>query len=250
MSSIELKDVCLDYIVKTGSDSMKKAILNVTHLLTKKTLKNVKNSHYRALNNITFKLNKGDRLGILGKNGAGKSTLLRVLAKIYKPNMGSVDIQGNISALFDIKLGTNPEATGYENILNLAIMKGLTKKEALALIPHVEAFTELGEALKAPLRTFSSGMQMKLAFSVATAITPQILLLDEVIGVGDEQFIKKAELRMQNMIENSQILVLTTHSVETLRKFCNKSIVLSKGEMIFFGDLEEGVSCYRHSFIE
>ena len=248
MSSIKLNDVCLDYIVITGSDSVKKVVLNTFYTVFQKNnapLLTTKNSTYRALNNISIEFSKGDRVALLGRNGAGKSTLLRVLAKIYKPNAGSIQINGKISGLFDIGLGINPEATGYENIINLAILRGFTKKRALSIVPDVESFTELKEFLNAPIRTYSSGMQMKLAFAVATAITPEILLLDEVIGVGDAHFMKKAVCRMQNAIESSDILVLTSHSEDIVRQFCNKVVVLERGEVRFFGDMQEGLDVYK-----
>jgi len=144
-------------------------------------------------------------------------------------------------------LGINGEATGYENIVNLGILRGLTKKEAIDIIPDIESFTELGGFLKAPVRTYSTGMQMKLAFGVATAVSSDILLLDEIIGVGDAQFMKKAFMRMENAIAATNILVLTTHAEETIKKFCNKIILLEKGKVSFFGEIRDGLLAYKQS---
>jgi len=249
MSSITLDNVSLDYIIKTGTDSVKKVFLNSAYRLLnrnpQKTLVQTKHGSYRALNNISVNFNRGDRVALLGKNGAGKSTLLRVLAKIYLPTEGKIQVNGTISSLFDIGLGINREATGYENIVTLAILRGFSKKKAHAIIEDVETFTELGEFLKSPIRTYSSGMQMKLAFAVATAINPEILLLDEVIGVGDGHFMKKAVDRMKSKIDSADILVLTSHSEDIVKQFCNKAIVLEQGKIVFNGEINDAFDYYR-----
>tara|TARA_Y100001968_G_C19451604_1_gene769043 strand:+ start:5946 stop:6758 length:813 start_codon:yes stop_codon:yes gene_type:complete len=248
MSLVTLENVCLDYIVKTGSDSVKKTF---THLLTK-SLKlssapsqSMHNSTFRALNNINLSLKKGDRVGILGRNGAGKSTLLRVLAKVYKPNHGKINIHGTISSLFDVNLGMNIEATGLENIVNLAVMRGIAKKKALEMLEDVATFTQLGDFLHQPVRTYSTGMQMKLAFAVATGSAADIMLIDEIIGAGDSHFMERATKRLERRIELSSILVLTSHSNETIKRFCNKALVLHQGEVQFFGDVQEGIHFYE-----
>jgi ABC-2 type transport system ATP-binding protein/lipopolysaccharide transport system ATP-binding protein len=248
MSSIELNNVSLDYIIKTGSDSIKMTIVQLLNRAVKRPGSNrvsIKNSSYRALNNINLTINTGDRIGLLGRNGAGKSTLLRVLAKIYRPDHGTVKINGKISSLFDVNLGMNVEATGYENIINLAIMRGLSKKEAIAITEEIESFTELGNFLNSPVKTYSAGMQMKLAFAVSTAIAPEIMLIDEIIGAGDMHFMEKAMKRLENMIEKSQVLALTSHSTDIIKKFCNKVVVLERGEIKFIGAVDEGIEYYE-----
>ena len=248
MTSIVLEDVCLDYIIQTGSYSLKKtaiALFNNYVRGSKNPPAAVRNSSYRALNQINLQLCEGDRVGILGRNGAGKSTLLRVLAKIYTPNEGHINIHGKISSLFDVNLGMNPEATGYENIVNLAVMRGISKQSALAMVPDVESFTELGDFLNSPTKTYSAGMHIKLAFGVATAYPPEIMLIDEIIGVGDMYFMEKATKRVESMIEKSQILVLTSHSIDIIKRFCNKVIVLNKGEIEFFGPVNAGIEYYQ-----
>jgi ABC-2 type transport system ATP-binding protein/lipopolysaccharide transport system ATP-binding protein len=219
MSSIKLQNVSLDYIVRTGEDSIKKlAIYALSRCFQKSSAEKkviVHNTSYRALDHINLEIRTGDRIGILGRNGAGKSTLLRVLAKVYKPNCGYIDIQGKISTLFNVNLGMNMEATGYDNISNLAILQGVSKKDIPEIIRDVEAFTELGDFLHHPVRTYSTGMQMKLAFAVATQASSNIMLIDEVIGTGDMHFMEKATQRLEKTLEKSHILVLTTHSNET-----------------------------------
>lgn len=249
MSSITLNNVCLDYIVKTGSNSIKKLAVGISKsLLLKNSKDDLHNSSFRALNNIDLQLNDGDRLGILGKNGAGKSTLLKILAKIYKPNFGTLNINGAISTLFDINLGMNPEASGYENVMTLGIMRKMTRKKILSLLNDIESFTELGNFLKAPVRTYSTGMQMKLAFSIATAGEPDIILIDEIISAGDFHFMKKANTRLKNIIDNSNILVLTSHANDVINRFCNKVIVLDQGEIKFIGETKEGIEFYQREF--
>ena len=247
MALIELENVCLDYILKTGTDSFKKTVIYMYRYLLQKNsdkITTVKHTSYRALNNINLTINSGDRIGLIGKNGAGKSTLLKVMAKVYKPNNGNVLIQGKISSLFDVCLGMDMESTGYENITHLSIMRGFNRKTAKNIALDVADFTELGDFLHAPVRTYSSGMLMKLAFAVATTIPPEIILIDEVIGVGDAYFMQKANSRIENIVKNSQILVLANHSNEIIRQFCNKVIVLEKGVIKFFGDTESGIEFY------
>lgn len=250
MSSIELKNVSLNYIMKTGSPSLKKAVFHLVGNCFKKSdspRTSIQNTTYRALNNINLTLNKGDRVGLLGRNGAGKSTLLKVLAKIYKPSIGTLEVNGKIASLFDVNAGMNIESTGYENIINLATMRRISKKNAHHLIKDIEEFTNLGDFLNHPVCVYSAGMQMKLAFAVATAIPSEIMLIDEVIGAGDAHFMEKATQRLSSMIESSQILVLASHSNDIIKRFCNKVIVLERGEIQFFGDVEKGIQFYTES---
>lgn len=251
-AAIQLDKVCLDYIIKSGSDSLKKTILATFNALVKNKsdkLKEVKNSSYRALNDVTLSINSQDRVGLLGRNGAGKSSLLRVMAKVYQPNFGTIKVSGTISSLFDVCLGMDSESTGYENIVHLAVMRGFSRKVAESIIADVEDFTELGNFLKAPVRTYSAGMLMKLAFAVATAIPPEIILIDEVIGAGDAYFMKKANARIASMVDKTQILVLTSHSTDIIRQFCNKTVVLEKGEVKFVGGTEDGIKFYESELV-
>lgn len=247
MSFIELNNVCLDYILKTGTDSFKQTVLSMLKRSKNSKKSSIKNSTFQALNNINLKISKGDRVGLLGRNGAGKSTLLRVMAKIYTPTKGVMHINGAISNLFDVNLGINVEATGYENIINLGIMRGWSKQEAYSIVSDIESFTELGEFLKNPVCTYSTGMQMKLAFSVATARPPEIVLIDEIIGAGDAHFMKKATRRIEDMVDKSHILVLTSHSNEIIRNFCNKVCVLQEGKIIYSGDVDAGIKFYENT---
>ena len=197
-----------------------------------------------ALREISLELGDGDRLGLIGHNGAGKSTLLRVFAGIYEPLAGRVQIQGSVASLTDLTMGMNMEATGYENIMLRGVFLGLQVKEIRRMIPEIEAFTELGEFLELPLRTYSSGMLLRLAFAVTTAIVPEILIMDELIGAGDAAFVSKATARLNQMIGNSRILVIASHSVETIRRFCNKAALMETGRIISIGPVDEVIDRY------
>jgi homopolymeric O-antigen transport system ATP-binding protein len=247
LSSIHLNNVSLDYIIKTGSESFKRTLMHwlKPNLSKSPKLASISNSSFRALTDINMQINYGDRVGLIGRNGAGKSSLLRILARIYRPTSGSLAIKGHITNLFDLNLGLNVEASGYDNIVSLGIMRGLSKREAQGLIEDVVEFTELGDFLHAPVRTYSSGMQMKLAFAVATAGHPEIILIDEVIGVGDNHFITKAQQRLQELVDRSHVLVLASHSDIILEQLCNKVAILDKGQLQFFGDVQEGLDFYN-----
>jgi ABC-type polysaccharide/polyol phosphate transport system ATPase subunit len=202
--------------------------------------------HVDALTQISLHLQSGDRLGLIGHNGAGKSTLLRILAGIYEPSVGKVNINGSIGAMLDITLGMDPEATGYENIRIRGMILGLSKSEIEQIIPDIEEFTEMGSFLSMPVKTYSSGMTVRLAFAISTAIAPDILLMDEAIGAGDAHFMEKAQKRLENFVHQSEILVLASHSNAAIRQFCNKALWLEHGRVHMFDDVETVVSAYEN----
>jgi ABC-type polysaccharide/polyol phosphate transport system ATPase subunit len=197
-----------------------------------------------ALRDINLELADGDRLGLIGHNGAGKSTLLRVLAGIYEPASGRVQIEGTVASLTDITMGMDVEATGYENIVLRGVFLGLHVKAVRRMIPEIEAFTELGEFLNLPLRTYSSGMLLRLAFAVTTAVIPEILIMDEMIGAGDAAFVAKATARLNQMISSSRILVIASHDLEIIRRFCNRAALLETGRMVRLGPVDQVISAY------
>jgi len=198
-----------------------------------------------ALKNITLTLNPGDRVGIIGHNGAGKTTLLRVFSGAYVPTSGSAEVVGEVSALTDISMGMGPEASGYENIIMRAILLGMNYQQARALAPEVEQFTELGEYLDLPVRTYSTGMMLRLAFAVATSIQPEILIMDELIAVGDASFMQKATQRIKTLIAKANIFVLASHDEEMLKRFCNRAIWLNRGELADEGPLDRVLADYN-----
>jgi len=197
-----------------------------------------------ALRDISLELADGDRLGLIGHNGAGKSTLLRVLAGIYEPLSGRARIEGTVASLTDITMGMDLEATGYENIVLRGVFLGLQVNEVRRMIPEIEAFTELGEFLTLPLRTYSSGMMLRLAFAVTTAVIPEILIMDEMIGAGDASFVVKAKARLNQMISSSRILVIASHDVEIIRRFCNRAALMETGRIVSLGPVEDVVATY------
>ena len=198
---------------------------------------------------ISFKLMPGMRLGLIGANGSGKSTLLRVLAGIYAPTMGQLTVNGTTKGLFDISLGMNPEATGLENLYLRGVQMGLRLSDIKELVPEIVAFTELGEAIETPFNTYSTGMRLRLAFAVSTMIEPDILLLDEWIGAADARFYEKYKARMNGLVEKSRGLIIATHNTRVMHGLCTHGLVLSKGKMVFCGDLEAAFACYRNETV-
>ncbi|MHB0929467.1 MAG: ABC transporter ATP-binding protein [Candidatus Nanopelagicales bacterium] len=182
-----------------------------------------------ALRNASFELNDGDAVGLVGHNGAGKSTLLRTMAGIYRPAQGRVIREGKVATVFEIGAGLEPELTGYENIINLGMMMGLSYKQAKAMIPDIEEFTELGEFLRLPVRTYSSGMTMRLMFAVATANVPEILLIDEMLSTGDAAFQDKSQARIKKLIAAAKIFVFASHDQTLLNTYCNRIFNLEHG---------------------
>jgi ABC-type polysaccharide/polyol phosphate transport system ATPase subunit len=253
MSFIKLENVSLSYPILRGNyvRSIKQSV--VMALSGKHSFANGLEpvTVIDALKNINFELKSGDRLGLIGRNGAGKSTLLRVLAGIYPPTQGNLEASGTISPLLGISVGMNPMSTGYENIRFRCLLHGFDKKKIQNIIREVEDFTELGHFLSMPVKTYSSGMNVRLSFGIATAITPDILLIDEVVGVGDAQFIEKAQKRLNNLIESSNILVLASHSEDIIKKFCNKILWLEQGSVVHFcqDKIDEVLMSYHRSCI-
>ncbi|UPK31557.1 ABC transporter ATP-binding protein [Bradyrhizobium sp. 186] len=198
----------------------------------------------RALNDVSLDIRAGDRVGLIGANGAGKTTLLRVLAGIYHPTMGSVDVLGRCLSLFDLSAGFDEEATGYENIMRRGLVIGARRAEIDARRAEIAEFTELGDRLDLPLRTYSSGMMLRLIFAVATAVEGEIVLLDEWIGVGDQQFRNKARQRLDEIVARAGILVLASHDIELIKSTCNRAILLEEGRIAAAGPTEEILGRY------
>lgn len=197
-----------------------------------------------ALAGVSFHLEPGDRLAIIGPNGSGKSTLLRALARVYRPTRGEVSVRGKVSSLIDISLGINPEATGSENIFLRGYLLGLSKAEIIKKYEDIVAFSELGQYIDMPVRTYSSGMQMRLGFAISTAVESDILLMDEWLAVGDESFHKKAEKRLLDLMSQTEILVLASHSRDLIERICNKALWLEHGREAAFGPVSEVCDAY------
>jgi lipopolysaccharide transport system ATP-binding protein len=198
----------------------------------------------QALRDINFTLRSGDRLGLVGTNGAGKTTLLRTLAGIYEPVCGRVSVDGSLNALLDTQLGMNPELTGRENILLRGLYAGLTRTRIRQLEEDVQEFAELGEFLELPVRLYSSGMVIRLGFALATAINPQVLLMDEWFMAGDMRFLAKAMGRLENVVKGSDILVLSSHQNQAVRQWCTRVIWLDHGRIRADGPTDSVLDAY------
>jgi ABC-type polysaccharide/polyol phosphate transport system ATPase subunit len=198
----------------------------------------------RSLDKVSFEAREGDRIGLIGQNGAGKTTLLRTLAEIYEPTSGKLRINGRAAPLFDITLGMDMEANGYENIKLRGLFLGMTLPQIEERMDEIVAFSELGDFLGVPLRTYSAGMLVRVAFAVSTCFAPDILLLDEMIGAGDATFMQKAQERLQRFIASAQIMFLASHSAGVIKNFCNKAMLLHHGKLVAFGDVNEVLARY------
>ncbi len=234
-ASIDLQNLSVHFpIYNARGRSLKRSLV---HRTTGGRLGLTQHDHVvvKALSDINLHLEHGDRLGLVGHNGAGKSTLLRVLGGAYEPTEGNMVRVGRTTGLFDMMLGMDPESTGRENISIRGRMMGFSKAQIDERAPSIEAFCELGDYLDMPLRTYSSGMAVRLAFAVSTSINPDILLMDEWLSAGDAAFIEKAEDRMRNLVGKTGILVLASHSHDLQRRTCNKGLVLEHGEIKFLG---------------
>jgi lipopolysaccharide transport system ATP-binding protein len=203
----------------------------------------------RALEGINMEIKNGCRLAVLGHNGAGKTTLLRALAGIYHPTRGSLVAEGRRAPLFDIGLGCDEEATGLENIMLRGLLMGFKRVEIERKIKEISDFSGLGEFIDLPVRTYSTGMSLRLMFSIATNIEADILLMDEWIATGDQDFADKANRRLGTLIDRSHILVIASHNLELLEKLCNRGIVLDGGRLVFDGTAKEATDYYRRGTI-
>lgn len=245
MSEIHLEDVSVRFKLYHGQSSgLKEAAMRwlrrpgwYSNLPPQKT-------EFWGLRNIHLHLEEGDRLGIIGHNGAGKSTLLKVISRIYRPTRGKIAVHGRIAPLIEIGAGFNPELSGRENAYLNGSILGLSRKTVTQRMDSIIEFAELRDFIDMPVKYYSTGMHLRLAFTIATEVSPDILILDELFAGGDAPFVEKANKRLTQFIEQSKILILVTHNFEYAHQFCNKAIVLCHGELKFSGDPAEVVSHY------
>jgi lipopolysaccharide transport system ATP-binding protein len=244
MASITLTDVSVEFpVYNAASRSLKHRFLSVA---TGGAIDRRGDGHVivRGLEDVTLSLKEGDRIGLVGHNGSGKTTLLRVLSGIYKPTRGSAEIRGECVSLINIALGIDPEATGRENIKLRGAMMGMHPNELREKYDDIAEFTGLGDFLDMPFRTYSSGMQLRLAFSTSTSIRPEILVMDEWLSTGDEEFKHKADQRLREIVDKTKILVLASHSRELLQKNCNRIVWMEHGRVRMDGPTEKILSTY------
>jgi ABC-type polysaccharide/polyol phosphate transport system ATPase subunit len=247
MAFLRLRNLSVEFpVYQGGSQSLKKMLVAATTQgnLARDAMDRI---NVRALNEVTLDIEDGDRLGLIGPNGAGKTTLLRILAGIYHPTRGEVYSSGKVSALLDVSVGLNPEATGRENIILRGMYMDIHPREMRLRIDEIAEFTELGPYLDMPTRTYSAGMMVRLGFAVSTCIPPEILLMDEWLSAGDASFLDKAQRRMEKFVGSSSILVLASHSTDLLRRWCNRGLLLQQGRIATQGDIEEVLEAYAGS---
>jgi len=234
-SEISIHDVKLSFpVFHHNSKSLRAKIFDLNK-------PKISKNSYKVFDTLNINIKCGEKIGLIGSNGAGKSTFLKLLAGVYKPDSGAVNVNGNITSIFDLKAGLDLEATGYENIPLLMTANHISLLRKSEILQHVETFTELGDALNRPVRTYSTGMRLRLTFSVATAYISEIILIDEIIGVGDAKFKKKSKEHLEHIMQQSGILVLASHSTKILKSFCSRGLVFEAGEIVFDGDIDDAI---------
>lgn len=243
---IILKNVSMKFNLGVEKDNSLKMIF--INLFTPRKKK--KNDYFWALKDIDFRINKGDVVGIIGANGAGKSTLLKVVSGVYKPTTGTVEVNGKISPMIELGAGFDPELTARENIyLNGAIL-GYSKEFLEEKFEEIVEFSELREFLDVPIKNFSSGMVAKLAFSISTIVDPEVLIVDEILAVGDIKFQEKSKNKMMSMIEGGTTVLYVSHSTESIKQLCNKVIWLDHGKIVKIGEANEVCDEYYKKLME
>ena len=247
MTHVELKNVSVDFPLFQAEHRSFKLLLSAPLKQSRFGRDDRQRPVLHALQNINLRLDHGDRVAVIGGNGAGKSTLLRVLAGIYPPVGGSVTIQGRVGALLTTGLGMRDDASGYENIEFGLLLQGVPPGQIPAKREAIAAFTELGEYLNLHVGAYSAGMRVRLAYAISTAVEPDILVIDEVFGAGDAAFLRKAEARMAALIESSAILVFASHAPALLEQFCNRCILMERGEIVMDGPLHDVQRRYLES---
>jgi ABC-type polysaccharide/polyol phosphate transport system ATPase subunit len=244
MTRLALEDVSLTFtLLSRGSTSWKDWALGA--LKGKPALPAPTVPPVHALQNVSIEVREGERLGVIGHNGAGKSTLLRVLAGVYRPTGGRRLVNGRISSLFDLSLGFEPEATGWENIRYRGYLQQESPVSIEKKMEGIAEFSELGDALKMPIRYYSSGMLVRLAFGIATAIEPEILLIDEVLAAGDMAFQVKARQRMRNLMGQARAIVLVSHDMISLASICDRILWLDHGRVRQIGPVDQTIAAYK-----
>ncbi len=240
---ITTKDACVDFpIFDAKSRSLKKTVIG---MVGGNIDSDAKVPVIEALRDITLNLEHGSRVGLVGHNGAGKSTLLRLLSGIYEPTRGVAEVRGRVAPVFDLGVGMDPEISGLENIMIRGLFLGMTRREMESRVDDIADFTELGDFLRMPLRTYSTGMRVRLALGVVTSIDPEILLLDEGIGAVDAAFLEKSKKRLSELVERSGLLVFASHSDEFLRELCDTAIWMEHGRVKQQGDLDDVLRAYK-----
>ncbi len=242
-SEIDIQGLSLQYDLHFDkTNNLKESIINL--LSNRKPVKQ-KKATLQAIDSLDLKISQGDRLGVVGLNGAGKSTLLKIISGILKPTKGEIHVTGQVQPLIEIGAGFDPEFSGRENIYLNGYMLGFTKNQLKAKEQEIIDFSELGDFIDTPVKYYSSGMSVRLAFTIATLIEPEILVIDEMLGAGDAAFIHKAKKRLDVLLHQAKIIVLVSHDLKMISGMCNRVVVLESGRKIFDGSAEDGLNRYE-----
>ena len=217
---------------------------NIKEYFIKLITRKLHYTEFWALKDVSFKVEKGDRVGVMGFNGAGKSTLLKTIAGVLKPTMGNVKVAGTIAPMLELGAGFDPNYSGSENIYLYGATMGFSRKFIDEKYNEIVEFSELKDFINAPLKSYSSGMKSRLGFAIATAVKPDVLILDEVLSVGDAAFKEKSEQRILDMMEDGVTVLYVSHSTDRIRKLCNKAIILTKGQVVASGEVNEICDMY------
>lgn len=245
MASIRLENVSVRFAVLTAKERSFKQKIISAGVGGRIERDEANRLVVEALDDISIEIQHGEKVGLVGHNGSGKSTLLRVIAGIYEPEQGRVEVTGKIAPLLSINIGLDPDLSGYDNIILRGLYLGLSTREIESRIDQIAEFTELGPYLDMPLRTYSAGMQARLAFGISTSIDPEVLLLDEGVAAGDAKFMHKAKARLDAFVERAGIFLLASHSEQMIRRFCSKALLLEHGKLVCAGELDEVFASYK-----
>ena len=238
-----------DYAIEVNHVSMlfrlnRERVDNAKEYVIRMLTRKLHYTEFWALKDVSFKVEKGDRVGVMGFNGAGKSTLLKTIAGVLKPTMGNVKVTGTIAPMLELGAGFDPNYSGAENIYLYGATMGFSRKFIDEKYNEIVEFSELKEFINAPLKSYSSGMKSRLGFAIATAVKPDVLILDEVLSVGDAAFKEKSEQRILDMIEDGVTVLYVSHSTDRIRKLCNKAVILTKGQLVAAGEVGEICDMY------
>lgn len=239
-----------DYAVEVNHVSMlfhlnKERVDNFKEYFIRLVTRKLSYTEFWALKDVSFKVEKGDRVGIMGFNGAGKSTLLKVIAGVLKPTQGKAKVQGTIAPMLELGAGFDMNYSGKENIYLYGATMGFSRKFIEEKYDEIVEFSELGDFINAPLKSYSSGMKSRLGFAIATAVKPDVLILDEVLSVGDAAFKEKSEQRILDMMKDGATVLFVSHNTDRVKKICNKAIILTKGQLVAQGEVNEICDMYQ-----
>jgi len=236
---IKLEHISMQFnLSKEKVDSMKEYVI-------KYLKKDLKYDKFMALQDVSFTVNKGDRVGVLGLNGAGKSTLMKVIAGVFRPTEVTVEKRGTLAPMIELGAGFDKQYTGAENIFLYGAVLGHSRRFMEEKFDEIVEFSELGDFINVPLKNYSSGMRARLGFSIATVVKPDILILDEVLSVGDAKFKKKSEKKLLDMMDTGVTVLFVSHNLEQVTRICNKALILEKGKLVMYGDVKEVVDKYK-----